>query len=178
MPRAAWRGSWRRTTVCWTMSSSPERPTPSNFTAAALGPACAHGEARYRKLWPKVNGGLTTGACWPHGGSPGWQLTSLHTGLSAGGLRGTGRGGCTWRLNIGPPMGGRKWTGATRQKRTEPHGQFTGTDDFIARCYLNCDPRGRHQCRQHTMILLVMARRNWTVYRSSRINLSGPHQAV
>jgi hypothetical protein len=30
-------------------------------------------------------------------------------------------------------MGGRK----VRQERAEPHGQFTGIDVFIARCYLN-----------------------------------------
>ncbi len=50
MPRAAWWGSWRRTTVCWAMSSSPERPTPSTFTAAALGPARACGEAQNRAV--------------------------------------------------------------------------------------------------------------------------------
>ncbi len=26
---------------------------------------------------------------------------------------------------------------ATRQERADPHGQFTGTEDYIARCYLN-----------------------------------------
>jgi hypothetical protein len=47
--------------------------------------------------------------------------------------------------------------GAKRQEHTEPHWQFTGTDDFIARCYLNWDPHGRHQGRQQARIILVVA---------------------
>jgi hypothetical protein len=86
----------------------------------------------------------------PHGGSPGQENYSCqHAGLFAGGLRGTGRGARTWRLNTGPPMGSRKWIGATRQERAEPHGQFTGIDDFIARATSTEVPRGRHRGRQH-----------------------------
>ncbi len=47
------------------------------------------------------------------------------------------RGAHTWGLNTGPAVGGRKWTGATRQVRADPHGQFTGIDVFIACCCLN-----------------------------------------
>ncbi len=52
---------------------------------------------------------------------------------------GPGRGACSWRLDTGPLMGGRKSSGAMRQEGANPHGQFTGTDNFIARCYLNWD---------------------------------------
>jgi hypothetical protein len=44
------------------------------------------------------------------------------------------------RLNTWPTMGGRKWTGAIRQKCAEPHRQFTGIDDCIAGRYLNRGP--------------------------------------
>ncbi len=91
------------------------------------------------------------------------------------GLEGGAR---TWRLNTGPPMGGRKWTGATRQERAEPHGQFTGIDDFIARAASTVGPRGPHQGHQHTRTILVLAWRYWTVCKRSRIDLSRPHQAV
>jgi hypothetical protein len=39
--------------------------------------------------------------------------------------------------------------GAARQERAEPHGQFIGIDDFIARATSTVDPRGLHQGRQH-----------------------------
>jgi hypothetical protein len=125
------------------MTSMPERLNPSSSTALALGPACAPGENSKpgRKMWPKVNGGLTTGACWaPRRFTGISRSTSLHDGPFAGGLHGTGRGARTWRLNTGPPMGGRKWTGAMRQEHAEPHGQFTRIDDFIACSYLNRGP--------------------------------------
>ncbi len=73
---AAWRGPGRRMAACWVLLSLPGRPTPSSFTAAALGPAHARGEARNRAAnggW-KWKGGPTTGAYEPHGSSPGWQL--------------------------------------------------------------------------------------------------------
>jgi hypothetical protein len=68
------------------------------------------------------------------------RSTSLHAEPLAGGLHGTGRGACTRRLNTGPSMGSRKWMGAMRQERAEPHGQFITIDDYIARCYLNREP--------------------------------------
>jgi hypothetical protein len=36
-----------------------------------------------------------------------------------------------------------------QQERAEPHGQFTGIDDFIARATSTVGPRGCHQGRQH-----------------------------
>ncbi len=72
---AAWRGPGRRMTACWALLSLPERPTPSSFTAAALGPARARGEARNRAAnsgwkWMRAH---ATGVCEPHGGPPGGQ---------------------------------------------------------------------------------------------------------
>ncbi len=163
LPLAACRGSGRRTTACWTLSSLPGRPTPSSFIAATLGLALAR---------------LMTGACEPRGSSPGWQLCLTAHWTFFWGPRGTGRGAHTWRLDIGPPMGSWKWTGATRQERAEPHRQFTRTDDFIAQCYLNCDPCGHHWGRQHARTIRVIMWRYWTVCRSSRIDLPRPHQAV
>ncbi len=130
------------------------------------------------KLWPKVDGGLTTGACWAPRRFTGMAALSHCTlGLSLGACMGLE--GCTymeaWHWQ---PMGGQKWMGAMRQECTEPHGQFTRTDDFIARCYLNWDPHRRHRGRQHARIILVVAWQNWTVCRSWRIDLTGPHQLV
>jgi hypothetical protein len=48
--------------------------------------------------------------------------TALHAGPLAGGLRGPVRGARTWACK-----------GATRQERVDPHGQFTGVEDFTAR---------------------------------------------
>jgi hypothetical protein len=76
LPQAVWQGPGRRMTACWALPSLPGRPTPSSLTAAALGPARAHGEARNRAAngGQKWMGTSTTGACEPHGGPPGWQL--------------------------------------------------------------------------------------------------------
>ncbi len=48
------------------ITSTPGRTNPSTFTTAALGPARARGENSKpgRTIRPKVDGGLTTGACW------------------------------------------------------------------------------------------------------------------
>jgi hypothetical protein len=46
---------------------------------------------------------------------------------------------------------------ATQQERAEPHGQFTGIDDFIARATSTLGPRGCHQGRQHAKTILVLA---------------------
>ncbi len=74
-------------------------------------------------------------------------------------------------------MGGRKWTGATRRERAEPHGQFTGIDDFIARYYLK-----RHMDANETA---TMQESYWfwhggiELYAGDQeLDLSGPHQAV
>jgi hypothetical protein len=42
----------------------------------------------------------------------------------------------------GRQMGGWKWTGATPQEHAEPHGPFTGIDDFIAPRYSTGGLRG------------------------------------
>ncbi len=102
----------------------------------------------------------------------------LRWGPTLGAYVGLEGGARMWRLNTGPPMGSQKWTGATQQERAEPHRQFTGIDDFIACAISTMGPRGRHQGRQHTKTILVLAWRYWTVCRSLRIDLSGPHQAV
>jgi hypothetical protein len=76
LPRAAWRGSGRRMTVCWALSSLPGWPTLSSFTTAGLGPAHAHGEARNKVIncgW-KWMGASRLERAEPHGSSPGWQL--------------------------------------------------------------------------------------------------------
>jgi hypothetical protein len=56
---------WEEFDSVLSMTSTPGRPTPSSSTAAALGPARARGENSKpgRKMQPKVNGGLMTGAC-------------------------------------------------------------------------------------------------------------------
>ncbi len=103
------------------------------------------------------------------------RTTSWHAGPYAGGLRGTGRGGTYVEAQHRAANGSRKWTGATRQERAEPHRQFTKIDDFIARATSTVGPRGRHQGRQHAKTILVLAWRYWTVCRSFRIDLSGRH---
>jgi hypothetical protein len=56
---------WEEDDSVLSLNSSPGRPTPSSPTTAALGLSRAHGENSKpgRIMWPKVNGGLTTGAC-------------------------------------------------------------------------------------------------------------------
>ncbi len=163
---------WRRTTACWAMSSLPGRTTPSSLTAAALGPARAHGEAwnravNYSQKWMGASRLVRAG---PPSGSPGWQLYLIaHWTLCWG---------PAWDWKGSTYVEAQKWMGAMRQERAEPHRQFTGTDDFNAHCYLNCDPRGHHQGRQHARTILVMTWRYWTVWKSSRIDFPGPHQAV
>ncbi len=58
--------NWEEYDSVLSMTSTSGRPTPSSSTAAALGPALAHGENSKpgRKMQPRVNGGLTTGVCW------------------------------------------------------------------------------------------------------------------
>jgi hypothetical protein len=76
LPQDAWQGPGRRMAACWALPCLSRRPTPSSFTAAALGPARAHGEAWNRAAngGRKWMGAPMTGACEPHCGSPGWQL--------------------------------------------------------------------------------------------------------
>jgi hypothetical protein len=120
-----------------------------------------------------------TGACWASWRFT-WDGSSSHSTLDpplGARVESEGehvRGG----LDTGPMIGGLKWTGAKRQEHAEPHGQFTGRDEFITHFYLNCGPRGRHRGRQHARTILVMAWRYWTVCRSSRIDLPGPHYEV
>jgi hypothetical protein len=56
---------WEEHDSVLSIPSTPGRMNPSSFTTAALGPARAHGENSKpgRTIRPKVNGGLTTGAC-------------------------------------------------------------------------------------------------------------------
>jgi hypothetical protein len=68
----------------------------------------------------------------------------------------------SWRLDTGPPMGDRKWTGATRQERVEPHRQFTGIDDFTARATSTATYVDAIDTAS-TPNQLVMASRYWTV---------------
>ncbi len=147
-------GVWQRA-----MTSTPGRTNPSSFTTAALGPARARGENSKpgRTIWPKVNGGLTTGACW----APRHKRTaSWHAGPFAGGLRGTGRGACTWRLYTGPPMGSRKWLGATRQECAEPQRAVFRDRWLHCTCCLNQGPAWTPSrlpaCQNHTGFGMVV----------------------
>jgi hypothetical protein len=56
---------WEEFDSVLSMTSTTGSPNPSSSTAAAPGPARARGEHSKpgRKIWPKVNGGLTTGVC-------------------------------------------------------------------------------------------------------------------
>ncbi len=111
---AAWRGSGRRMTACWALLSLHERPTPSSFTAAVLGPARACGEARNRAAnsGRKWMGADATGACEPHGGSPrGQPLPRCTLDLWLGARVGLWGGGHI----RGDSIPGRRW--ATESER-------------------------------------------------------------
>ncbi len=108
----------------------------------------------------------------PHGGSPGWQFSFLHTGPFAGGLLWTGiehiHGGST---------PGRQWLAESE------HGPcwapwVVHRDRWLHCTLLPQPPRGRYRGCQHTRIILVLVWRYWTVWRRSRVDLSGPHEAV
>ncbi len=131
----------KRTLVKTELNLSPRFRQQRSAMLCALGPACAHGESQN---WAVTCGWKWMGASWleraePHGSSP-TVLFHCTLDLLLGGPRGTGRGACTWWLDTRPPIGSRKWVGATQQEHAEPHGQFTGLDDFIASCYLNREP--------------------------------------
>jgi hypothetical protein len=165
---------WEEHDSVLSITSTPGRTNPSTLTTAALGPARARGENSKlgRTIRPNVDGCLATRACWAPRRFTGTREL-LHGTLGAYvGLEG---GAHTWRLNTGRPMGSRKWTGATRQERAEPHGQFTRIDDFIAHATSTVGPCGHPQSRQHAKTILVLAWRYWTVCRSLRIDLSGLH---
>ncbi len=154
---------------------------PFNLYNSSPGSAHARGENSKlgHTIRPKVNGGLTTGASWaPRQFTRTRELLHGTLNPTLGAYVGLEGGARTWRLNTGPPMSSQKWTGATRQERAEPHGQFTGIDDFIACATSTVGTRGRHQGHQHAKTSMVLAWRYWTVCRSLRIDLSGPHQAV
>ncbi len=129
-PQAAWQGIGRKTTACWALTSPLER------AAAALGQVRAHGENLKpgRKLRPKVNSGLTTGACCAPRRFTRMAdlfhcmldpLLRAYIELEGEWVCGSSTLGCQWACQ--------KWTGATWQERAEPHGQFIRIDDFIAR---------------------------------------------
>jgi hypothetical protein len=152
-PQTVWRGSRRSITACWAWPAHQEGQT-LHLLQQPWAPARARGENSKpnRKIRPKVNRGLTTGACW----AP-WRFTGigelLHCMLDPSlgvcvGLEGEHvRGGSTPGRQ---KMGSQKWMGATRQEHAEPHGQFTMIDDFIARETSTEGPCGRHRGRQHT----------------------------
>jgi hypothetical protein len=79
--------------------STPGRANPSPSMTAALGPARARGENSKpgRTIRPKVNGGLTTGACWAPRRFTGIREL-LHGTLdpSLGAYVGLGGGARTW----------------------------------------------------------------------------------
>jgi hypothetical protein len=159
-PRTAWRGPGRSMTACWALPHA-RKDEPFNFYNSSPGPSTC--------MWRELETGPhnTAESEWgPHD----WSVlspTAAHRGKrttscctldsTLGAYVGLGEVARTWRLNTGRPMGSWKWTGATRQERAEPHGQFTGIDDFIARATSTVGPRGRHQGRQHGKAILVLA---------------------
>jgi hypothetical protein len=120
------------------------------------------------------------------GASPDWRSLSptavhwdssyflLHTGPFAGGLCGTGSGARAWKLDTGCQWETKsKW--GPRDRAAEPHGQFTWMTSLQVSTS-TVSPRGRHRGCQHARVTLVLAWRYWTLCRSSRTDLSGPHK--
>jgi hypothetical protein len=97
---------WEEYDIVLSMTSTPGGLTPSSSTAAALGPACARGENSKPgcKMQPKVNGASRPERADPTTVHRDSRSSSSHAGPFAGGLHGTGRGACTWRLNTVLPV--------------------------------------------------------------------------
>ncbi len=156
------------------------KAVPFILYSSSFGPStCAWGGSKPgRKLRPKVDGGLTTGACWaPRRFTGIAALPHCTLDLSLGAC--VGLEGCTYvealhqAANGRPKVNGGHATGA----RWAPRAVYR---DRWLHCTLlpQLGTRGLHRGRQHARSILVVAWRNWTACRSWRIDLSGLHQAV
>jgi hypothetical protein len=68
--------------------------------------------------------------------------------------------------------------GATQQEWAEPHGLFTGIDDFITGSYLNRGPTWTPLRQPASQNQPGLAWWGWTVCRNSRLDLSGRHRST
>jgi hypothetical protein len=154
MQWAAWQGPGRRMPPCWVLLSLPGRPTPSSFPAAAVGPACACGEARNRAVncgrkWM----GASRLECASPTAPPGWQLYLTACWTFGRGGR-VGLEGEVWRTymearhgaaNGRPKVNGGHVTGACWAPRAVHRDRR-----IHCTCHLYWDPRGCHRGHQHT----------------------------